>query len=284
MRAEWKAENGRYSFMAGGIGWRDRVFALEANGTALSSDKDYRFEDGAMVSRFTRERIVVTRRTDLTIACRRSIENVTAQPIRIRDIRDFTGTTPLVLGGSPGDWFLFHAEAIHEWGKYRICLHELARPPAQTPLKEGAPRAVFGATGWQPYTGICFARKGGGALVEGVLSQDRFYRYWAPRPDGAVEALFGMFGIDEKILAPGETLDCEEVYLEIQPRFDPADPFAAYNRALREVIAFHGQEIGHYKDLIWGSWNDGIFTRVTDELVRERSGGCLGAAGRGPAR
>jgi hypothetical protein len=272
MNSEWVAGNdGTFSFVCGELGWKNAVWGLTVDGVALRSDLDYRTEGDRLYSDKTDETVTVIEQTDAYIVIRRDIKNISDKPIALSGIQDFFVPAPLAIGGPRNNSYIFHCEAIFEWGRHRVYFKDLDNRPPQTVL--GDPLSMhFGATGWSPYTGIVFANdQNNSALIEGTLSQNRFYRYWTPKADGSVCATMGMFGIDAKIVAPGETLTGELIYLEINMRFDPSNPFNNYNTVLDKYITFHAKEIKHNQDFIWGTWNDGPYNMVHDFIVRDNT-------------
>lgn len=273
--AQWTSHgDGTFSFTLEELGWKSLMFSIEVDGKGLRSDRDYAVEGSILVSDSTRESVETVEQTGNAAVIRRNITNRSGHPIAVRAIKDCVSPEPLMLGGPLDCSYIYHAECAFEWGRFRVPFAAMENLPPKTFLGDPV-MPHFGATGWSPYTGIVFGNTGSGAaLIEGVLSMNRFYRYWTPTPDGRVDSEMGMFGIETKTIEPGETLDGELVYLEIVPDFDAGEPFTGYNAALKRYLDFHAPKIPHRHDLIWGSWNDGPYNMVHDFVVTKNAEFC----------
>lgn len=125
---------------------------------------------------------------------------------------------------------------------------------------------------YQPFPAILFANFDTTAgLVHGTLSQDVFYHCYLPsHKDGlfTFDAYSAFKDIAYREVKPGETL-VDAWYIG---RTDKADDiehiFDGYTAELRRVLpANYGATSVNRDALVWGSWNDGIYWDVSEDLV-----------------
>lgn len=132
----------------------------------------------------------------------------------------------------------------------------------------------IGTCPYQPFPAILFANFDTTAgLVHGTLSQDVFYHCYLPsHKDGLLS--FDVYSAFKDIayreVKCGETL-VDAWYLGRTDRADDIEHiFDGYTAELRRVLpANYGATNVNRDTLVWGSWNDGIYWDVNEELVLE---------------
>lgn len=129
-----------------------------------------------------------------------------------------------------------------------------------------------GASPYQPFPAILLSNyKTRLGVVHGTLSQDVFFHNYLIGHEGKtikLEIFSSVKAVGYRELAAGEIL-VDEWYLG---RCDEADDiekiFESYSRVLRKKLpASYGRSDINRTCLVWGSWNDGIFRDVSEELI-----------------
>jgi hypothetical protein len=116
------------------------------------------------------------------------------------------------------------------------------------------------------------SKEKGCGLVDGVLSQDRRFRIIRMQTSGGeIQSYRGEFnqrGVDAIELTSKEALRGETVYLEIIDQVkDYNRVFERYTDCLARTRPFRGPTSTSVHSVIWGSWNEGIYTKVNEEIV-----------------
>jgi hypothetical protein len=130
----------------------------------------------------------------------------------------------------------------------------------------------IGASPYQPFPAILignYASKSG--LVHGTLNQDVFFHnYLASHAAGAVrlDILSSFKGIAYLDLASGASLT-DEWYLGKTDHADDIEKiFEAYTNVLRNKLAAgYGASRINRDNMVWGSWNDGIFRDISEKML-----------------
>ena len=133
----------------------------------------------------------------------------------------------------------------------------------------------IGRSPYQPFPAILLSnyntKKG---LVHGTLSQDIFYHnYLVNHKNGKIEFdIFSSFKATSYIeLSQGRVLE-DKWYLGTTDNAENIEKiFEGYTKVLREYLpAKYGKSDINRDNLVWGTWNDGIFRDITeDEIIRE---------------
>ena len=130
----------------------------------------------------------------------------------------------------------------------------------------------IGACPYQPFPAILLSNyKTKLGYVHGTLSQNVFYHCYLLRHEGS-DVIFDIYSpfkdIAYREVAPGETL-VDEWYLGKTDNADDIELiFEEYSNELRKKLpANYGATAINRDNLVWGSWNDGIFRDVSEELL-----------------
>lgn len=130
----------------------------------------------------------------------------------------------------------------------------------------------IGRSPYQPFPAIHMgnyqSKKG---IVHGTLAQDVFYHNYLVGHDdnGAYLKVYSSFKtIDYLEVAPNRILT-DLWYIGVTRKADDIEEiFANYTSVLRKYLpANYGASYINRDNLVWGSWNDGIFFDVTEDIV-----------------
>ena len=129
-----------------------------------------------------------------------------------------------------------------------------------------------GRSPYQPFPAILLSNyQTGSGLVHGTLSQDVFYHsYEVSHRSGKVELqIFSSFKAQPYLELESNRVLTDLWYLGFTPYADDFDRlFNGYTAELRKVLPVnYGKSDINRDNMVWGSWNDGIFRNVTEDLV-----------------
>ncbi len=130
----------------------------------------------------------------------------------------------------------------------------------------------IGACPYQPFPAILLSNyKTKSGIVHGTLTQNVFYHSYLISHEGSdivFDILSPFKDIAYREVAPAETL-VDEWYLGKTDRADDVEVvFEEYSHELRKKLpANYGATSINRDNLVWGSWNDGIFRDVSEELL-----------------
>lgn len=219
--------------------------------------------------------------TDREITCKRVFENLSGDVIKLYELGvEICGIT---YGVDPRDDYFYHNEnpRIYEVFTFPIDYDRTAEDAKDSTFDfqagnrwadPGVITERIGASPYQPFPAILISNyqtKFG--LVHGSLSQDVFYHNYLAKHHGDTVTLtaFSSFKATAyREVESGISLT-DEWYLG---RTDTADDietiFSEYTRALRRKLpASYGSSDINRTTLVWGSWNDGIFRNISEELI-----------------
>lgn len=282
-------EKGALSFVRNDdrLGWRELVFRCRVDGE--------RFDSRAVTWRrlpSSSERLVVVARPDhlplevtlsvtaesaqdrLLVQCR--YRNRSWRTVRVDDIVEGAGQV-LCSGGRA-----FHIENVKQmfldaptvavpegrrlaWGT-ALCGNRYWAELGRQPL-------LYGSSEDQPYPAVFLASaKTNGGLVDAQFSQERWYRdvhIGAGSADSELDYTGAMTtrGVRAVKVPPGGAVDGEVTWLQITSSDDLRHAFSDYNEALLAHYDFRPLVSPNRGELIWGSWNLGIWDNCTDDLV-----------------
>ncbi len=128
------------------------------------------------------------------------------------------------------------------------------------------------ASPYQPFPAILISNyQSTQGLVFGALSQRVFYQYYLLEHDGEgvkCELYSAFKGIKYRELQSGEYL-IDEWYIGKTDKADKYDClFDGYTQELRKKLpANYGASSLNRDNLVWGSWNDGIFRDISEDML-----------------
>lgn len=219
--------------------------------------------------------------TDREVTCKRVFENLSSGMLKLCELGvEFAGIT---YGVDSHDDYFYHNEnpRIYEVFTFPIDYNRTAEDAKDSNFDfqagnrwadPGVITERIGASPYQPFPAILISNyqtKTG--LVHGTLSQDVFYHnYLAKHENGAVTlTAFSSFKDNAyREVESGDSLT-DEWYVG---RTDDADNiekiFENYTEILRRKLpASYGRTDINRTTLVWGSWNDGIFRNISEELI-----------------
>ena len=201
------------------------------------------------------------------ITIRHDVRNASAGAMRIFRTADVVTAGGGGVSAGP-EGFLIHSENISRYNLFDDYedSHEFVKAIPFSPC-------TFGDNENFPFPALFIgSKKSSAGLVDAVLSQERRVRVirLAGEADG-IKTYRGEFhqrGIEAITLEPKETLEGEVLYLEIIDKVDDYNLiFEKYLECLTKRYKFRGPKSPCVKEVIWGSWNEGIYENVTEEVV-----------------
>ena len=281
-------QSGELSFLHkdGTLGWKNMGFRLTVDGEPFDSrNAEWRRNPSKgdalkLVSREGNLPIEVTLTVTATpgedrllVQCR--YRNRSDKTIRIADIVEGKGTLLCSQGRA------FHIENAKQM--FLSAMHE--PPPPGREKRWGTVLYAkkywadlgtdlhYGSSEDQPYPAVFLASPvQGGGLVDAQFSQDRWYREVTigEADDNGGFAYGGAMttrGVSAVKVPPGASVDGEMTWLQITPQADLQRAFVQYNEALLQRYDFCALTSPIRNELIWGSWNLGIWSNCNDELI-----------------
>ncbi|MBP3436168.1 MAG: alpha-galactosidase [Clostridia bacterium] len=219
--------------------------------------------------------------TDRAITCKRVFENVSGSVLKLYELGvEIAGIT---YGADPHDDYFYHNEnpRIYEVFTFPIDYDRTAEDATDSTFDfqagnrwadPGVITERIGASPYQPFPAILISNyQTNLGLVHGTLSQDVFYHNYLAKHIGDTVTLtaFSSFKATAyREVESGISLT-DEWYMG---RTDNADDiekiFTDYTKALRRKLpASYGSSDINRTTLVWGSWNDGIFRNISEELI-----------------
>ncbi len=218
---------------------------------------------------------------DREIVCKRVFENLSDTTLKLREMGvDFSG---IRYGLNPKDDYFYHNEnpRIYEVFTFPIDYDRTAEDAKDSSFDfqagnrwadPGVITERIGASPYQPFPAILISnyqtRTG---IVHGTLSQDTFYHNYLVKHEGDTVKLtaFSSFKATAyREVESGISL-VDEWYIG---RTDEADDiekiFNHYTTVLRKKLpAAYGRSDINRSTMVWGSWNDGIFRNISEDLI-----------------
>jgi hypothetical protein len=201
-------------------------------------------------------------------------------PMHVRAVKEtleFAADSPFFP--SP-ETFCFHAENTRMYENFTTSvLTDRTRPinsevEAFEPVSgtrwsgEGNLRREIGRSPFQPFPVMIYGnRNSERILLDGTLTQKRFYRYYDVAGNG-----YGWYQAPKTIKAvaidPGQQFIGEWNYVEVGESRDLHHPYAGYLAALKNFgVCYQGTTSCNRHTMVWGSWNDGIFRDIDQESI-----------------
>lgn len=268
------------------LGWKAITFQLTVDGELFDSAQ----EEWRQLPTESDRLVVVSRPANLPVEVTVSVtidaasdrlllqcryRNRSWRTVRLTNIVEGQGTVLCPQGRA------FHVENIKQ-----MFLSSLTTPPppdrrlawgtvlcGQNYWAELGPELVYGRSEDQPYPALFLASPAqGGGLVDAQFSQERWYReVEIAGPDQGegfnYRAAMTTRGVRAVKVPPGGSVAGEITFLQITPHTDVQRAFLDYNRELLQRYDFRARISPNRNELIWGSWNFGIWDKCTDELV-----------------
>jgi len=284
-RCTWQGGQLSFFHAGNGLGWKDLCFRLTADGEQFDSRqaewKRIPSEDGTLVmmcrppSLPLEITITITATAEedrLLLRCR--YRNRSGRTVRIADVVEGEGAVVCPQGRA------FHIENIKQM--FISALNGSAPPDrrlawgtvlcGRSYWADLGRELVYGRSEDQPYPALFLASPGKGGLVDAQFSQDRWYReVRIGQADGrgafAYSGAMTTRGVRWVKVPPGRSVDGEITWLQITPRAELEPAFECYNEALLEKYDFRPVASPNREELIWGSWNLGIWDKCTDDLI-----------------
>ena len=220
------------------------------------------------------------------IRCRREFRNLSGETMKLNELGiTLSGIT---FGLKPRDDFFYHNEnpRIYEVMAFPVDYKRTAKDAKDSSFDLQAgnrwadPGVVcerIGRSPYQPFPAILLGNyhsKHG--LVHGTLSQRVFFHNYlvSHADDGTVrmEILSSFKATAYREVKPGEIL-ADEWYLGATERADEIEHiFDGYTAVLRQVLPpMYGATDINRTTMVWGSWNDGIFRKISDTMILEEA-------------
>ena len=135
----------------------------------------------------------------------------------------------------------------------------------------GVVQERIGASPYQPFPAILISNYNSRlGLVHGTLSQDVFYHNYLVRHGNKIELdIYSSFKLIEYREVKNEEPLIDEWYIGITNDSNDIEKiFSGYTKFLRKKLPInYGSTSINRDNMIWGSWNDGIFRDVSEELL-----------------
>ncbi len=218
------------------------------------------------------------------VSVRRTFKNCSAKTVKVKELK--ARLSGIDFGKQRKDDYFYHLEnpRIYETMTFPIDYKRSCEDAANSEFDvtannrwadPGVVQERIGASPYQPFPAILLSnyqtQKG---IVHGSLSQNVFYHNYLTyhKEDGIVLEVYSSFKATEyREVRPNEVLT-DEWYLGITDNADNIERiFAEYTSVLREKIPVsYGASRINRDCLVWGSWNDGFFRKISHEtLMRE---------------
>ena len=135
----------------------------------------------------------------------------------------------------------------------------------------GVAQERIGASPYQPFPAILISNyKTKLGIVHGTLLQDFFFHNYLVRHGDQIEfdVLSSFKAIEYREVKVNEPL-VDEWYMGVTEDSDDIEKiFSGYTKVLRKKFpCFYGATYLNRDNMVWGSWNDGIWRNVTEDLL-----------------
>lgn len=218
---------------------------------------------------------------DGEILGRRMFENLSTDVLAVRELGvEIAGIT---FGETPKDDYFYHTEnpRIYEIMTFPV---DYVRSEADGRNSEfdfqagnrwadpGVIGERIGASPYQPFPAILISNyQTNRGLVHGTLSQDVFFHNYLVHHESntvVLDILSSFKGVDELEVSPGRVL-VDEWYLGFTEHADNIEKiFEKYSAVLRRKLPVaYGRTDANRRYLVWGSWNDGIWRDVNEDML-----------------
>lgn len=221
------------------------------------------------------------------VAVERRFENTDDQPIILNGLK--ATVLGIDFGGNKRDDYFYHAEnpRIYETFTFPIDYKRTCADATDSAFDvvannrwadPGVVSEYIGASPYQPFPALLISNyKSRMGIVHGTLCQDFFYHCYLlshDSPEGGIKAeIFSCFKDTAFVKAGKGKVYIDKWYIgETRDADDIEKIFTGYTRELRKVLASnYGKKDINRHDLVWGTWNDGLFREVSEELVLQEA-------------
>ena len=215
------------------------------------------------------------------ITCRRKFENNSDKVVSIKELGiELKGIT---FGKKPRDDYFYHNEnpRIFETMTFPIDYNRTAEDAKDSDFDiqagnrwadPGVVSERIGASPYQPFPAIIISNYGTKkGLIHGTLCQKVFFHnYLAKHEEDTVtlQILSSFKGTHRLNMKTGRVL-IDEWYLGATDEADDIEKiFEKYAKVLRTRLpANYGASSLNRDNLVWGTWNDGIYRNVSEEMI-----------------
>ena len=217
------------------------------------------------------------------IICRRDIVNTGKSAAALRELS--ATISGITFGGKVADDYFYHNENPRVYQVFTIPvdfdrLHkntvkgsDYDAQAGNKWIDPGVLHERIGRSPYQPFPAILLSNyASNNGVVHGTLSQDVFYHSYTIKHDAGKKVELGVFSsfkdIPERIVAPGEHL-VDIWYLGTTTCADKIDHiFDNYRDVLEKYLPNqYGATDINRDNVVWGSWNDGLFRDVSEKLI-----------------
>ena len=218
---------------------------------------------------------------DREITCKRVFENLSADVMNLNELGiDMSGIT---FYAAARDDYFYHNEnpRIYEVMTFPIDYERTAEGAKDSAFDfqagnrwadPGVITERIGASPYQPFPAILLSNYGvKNGIVHGTLNQDIFYHNYLAKHENDTVTLtaFSSFkDIAYRELQPNELLTDEWYLGRTEDADDIEKIFDHYTAVLRgKLQAAYGRSDINRTTMVWGSWNDGIFRKISEDLI-----------------
>lgn len=216
------------------------------------------------------------------IIAKRTFENLSDKTLCLKELGlSFDG---IDFSSDPAGDYFYHAENVRRYSEFTMSVdRKQSEGPFEEPDLSLSDRAysenVKKRTGTdlcQPFPAILLSNYGcKKGLVHGTLSQDVFYHNYTVKheSDGLCLKVYSSFkGAAYRKVGKNEVLTDEWYLGKTEEADDVEKIFDGYTKILREKLASnHGATGINRRQLIWGSWNDGLFRNINEKILIEEA-------------
>lgn len=213
--------------------------------------------------------------------CKRQLKNKSDRVLKLRELG--VRIKGINFGENPAEDYYYHVENPRVFQKMtlRVDYNRTGTASPESEFDEIAgnkwadPGVIvdrIGACPYQPFPAILISNyKTNRGVVHGTLSQKVFYHCYLlchEEENITLDILSSFKDIEYRELCPGETL-VDEWYLGRTERADNVEVvFEEYSHELRKKLpANYGATSINRDNLVWGSWNDGIFRDISEDML-----------------
>lgn len=219
------------------------------------------------------------------IQCRRDFENISSDTVSIKELG--VELKNITFGKTPRDDYFYHNEnpRIYEAMTFPIDYNRTAEDAKDSEFDiqagnrwadPGVISERIGASPYQPFPAILLSNyKTEKGLVHGTLSQRIFYHNYLAKHENdtvTLHILSSTKATHRLDMAPERVLYDEWYLGATDDAADIEKIFDKYAKVLRTKLpANYGSTNINRDNLVWGTWNDGIFRAISEDMILEET-------------